>query len=85
MNCPVCLSLQLQFKLELNDRFVLVASHLEIIMGCRLRVDKLPVIFTKLCKHEGQVSGFSTFDKLEEEFVFSLITTINTFFGLAQF
>jgi len=44
-----------------------------------------PVIFTKLCKQEGQVSGFSTFDGLEEEFLFSLITTINTFFGLAKF
>jgi hypothetical protein len=41
----------------------------------------LPVIFSKPCKHERQVFGFSTFDRLGEEFVFSLISTINTFFG----
>ena len=40
----------------------------------------LPVIFSKPCKHERQVSGFSTFDRFGEEFVFSLISTINRFF-----
>jgi hypothetical protein len=43
-----------------------------------------PVIFSKPCKHERQVSGLSTFDRFGGEFVFSLISTINTFFGLAK-
>jgi hypothetical protein len=29
-----------------------------------------PVIFSKPCKHERQVSGFSTFHRLGEEFDF---------------
>jgi len=33
----------------------------------------LPVIFSKPCKHERQVSGFSTLDRFGEAFVFSLV------------
>jgi hypothetical protein len=41
----------------------------------------LPVILTKHYKCECLVSGFSTFNKLGETVVFSLISTINTLLG----
>jgi len=44
-----------------------------------------PVISSKPCKHERQVSGFSAFDRFGEAFVLLLISEINSFFGLDKF